>query len=73
MMGAEGPSEVPAGYKAWVFGSKLAGVLVFAAGIEMLARGEPLWAGSLLLLGAAVVLAPVRSPDRWREREGRRV
>jgi hypothetical protein len=72
MTEAEEVSAIPASYKAWVFGSKLAGVLVFAVGIEMMARGEPLWAGLLLLAGAAVVLAPVRSPDRWNASDGRR-
>jgi hypothetical protein len=73
MMGARGdydrvgPDEpVPRGYKAWVFGSKLAGVAVFTVGIEMLTRGELLWAIALLIAGAAVVLAPVRGPRAWR-------
>jgi hypothetical protein len=70
----EGVREpVPFSYKAWVFGSKLVGVLVFAVGIEMLARGEPLWAGLLLLVGAVVVLAPVRSPEGWRKIDKGRV
>jgi hypothetical protein len=73
MMEGEEPAAVPAGYKAWVFGSKMAGVVVFAVGIEMLTRGEPLWAGLLLLAGAAVVMAPVRSPDTWTGSDGRRV
>jgi hypothetical protein len=72
-MGDEAREPVPASYKAWVFGSKLVGVLVFAVGIEMLARGEPLWAGLLLLAGAAVVLAPVRSPEGWRRSDEGRV
>jgi hypothetical protein len=67
------PGRVPTSYKAWVFGSKLAGVLVFAVGIEMLTRGEPLWATLLLLAGAVVVLAPVMSPEKWDQRTGRRV
>jgi hypothetical protein len=73
MMGARGDydrvgpeAEVPRGYKVWVFGSKLAGVAVFTLGIEMLTRGEPLWAALLLIAGAAVVLAPVRGPRAWR-------
>lgn len=64
--------EVPMGYKAWVFGSKLAGVLVFAVGIEMLTRGSPGWAGLFLFAGAAVVVAPVGSPSKWRQRSDRR-
>jgi hypothetical protein len=60
--------DIPLAYKVWVFGSKMAGVLLFAVGIEALTRGSPGWAGLLLLAGAAVVLAPVRSPDMWSER-----
>ena len=64
--------EIPGTYKAWVFGSKLTGVLVFAVGIEMLARGSLAWAALLLVAGAAVVVAPVRSPEEWMSRFGRR-
>jgi hypothetical protein len=60
--------DVPAGYKAWAFGSKAAGVLVFAVGIEMLTRGSIPLAGLLLIAGAAVVLVPASSPDRWGKR-----
>jgi hypothetical protein len=56
---------IPTIYKAWVFGTKGAGVLMFAVGIEMLVRGAPIWAAVLLLAGAAVVVAPVRSPEEW--------
>jgi hypothetical protein len=56
---------VPSSYKAWVFGTKLAGVLIFAVGIEMLTRGSPAWAALLLVSGAAIVVAPVGSPDEW--------
>ncbi len=59
-------AALPTGYKLWVFGSKLVGVLIFAIGIELLTRGQLAWAGLLLLVGAVVVLAPVRSPDKWR-------
>lgn len=72
MDGAEGPGTVPTGYKVWVFGSKLFGVLAFAVGIEMLARGSVAWAGLLMLAGAAVVVAPVGDPARWEERTSRR-
>ena len=64
--------DTPMGYKLWVFGSKIAGVLAFAVGIEMLTRGELAWAGLLLFVGAAVVVAPVSAPDRWNERFRRR-
>ena len=64
--------EIPLGYKVWVFGSKLAGVLAFAVGIEMLTRGSPGWAGLLLLAGAAAVVAPVSSPREWSQRFDRR-
>ncbi|NIP33480.1 MAG: hypothetical protein GWO27_01085, partial [Thermoplasmata archaeon] len=47
---------IPTGYKVWVFGSKLAGVLAFAVGIELLTRGEPLWAAMLLFGGATIVV-----------------
>ncbi len=72
MVDATGPETIPVAYKAWVFGSKLMGVLAFAVGIEMLTRGSLAWAGLLMLAGAAVVLAPVSSPERWRERMRRR-
>jgi hypothetical protein len=72
-MDGDDQGRIPTSYKAWVFGGKLAGVLIFAVGIEMLTRGEPLWAALLLLAGAAVVLAPVRSPEGWDRRTGRRV
>lgn len=68
----EAISGIPTGYKVWVFGSKLAGVLAFAVGIEMLTRAEPLWAAMLLFGGAAIVVAPVRSPDEWGRRTKRR-
>jgi hypothetical protein len=71
-MTGEEAGTVPTGYKAWIFGSKAAGVLTFAVGIEMLTRGELAWAGLLLLAGAAVVMAPVRSPDGWRTGSKRR-
>ncbi len=67
-----GVEDAPMGYKLWVFGSKIAGVLAFAVGIEMLTRGELAWAGLLLFVGAAVVVAPVSSPNRWNERFRRR-
>jgi len=73
MMGARGDYDrvgpeapVPRGYKVWVFGSKLAGVAVFTVGIEMVTRGELLWAVALLITGAAIVIAPVRGPRAWR-------
>ncbi len=72
---AAGPTvveEIPPGYKAWVFGSKLVGVLVFAMGIEMLTRGSLGWAGLFLFAGAAVTVAPVSSPSKWRQRFDRR-
>jgi len=72
MADREGMGAVPTGYKVWVFGSKLLGVLVFAVGIEMLARGSLAWAGLLMLAGAAVVVAPVSDPERWKERMSRR-
>lgn len=72
MTGPTVTEEIPGAYKAWVFGSKLAGVLMFAAGIEMLTRGSLAWAGLLLVAGAAVVVAPVRSPEEWKKRFGRR-
>ena len=68
---AADPHEVgviPMGYKLWVFGSKIAGVLTFAVGIEMLTKGELAWAGLLLFVGAAVVVAPVGGPNKWNER-----
>ena len=65
--------RIPTGYKVWVFGSKLAGVLAFAVGIEMLTRGDLIIASMLLFGGAAIVVAPVRSPDDWGRGEGRRV
>ncbi len=64
--------DTPMGYKLWVFGSKIAGVLAFAVGIEMLTRGELAWSGLLLFVGAAVVVAPVSGPDKWKERFRRR-
>lgn len=70
VQGTEGEA-IPVGYKAWVFGSKLVGVLVFAVGIEMMARGALVWAGLLLLSGAVIVLVPVSSPDAWERRFGR--
>lgn len=63
--------DIPTTYKVWVFGSKLAGVLSFAVGIEMLTRGSLAWAALLLVAGAAVVVAPVSSPVRWEQRFGR--
>jgi hypothetical protein len=67
-----GVEDIPMGYKLWVFGSKIAGVLTFAVGIEMLTRGELAWAGLLLFVGAAVVVAPVSGPNKWNERFRRR-
>ncbi len=64
--------DIPMGYKLWVFGSKIAGVLTFAVGIEMLTRGELAWAGLLLFAGAALVVAPVSGPNKWSERSRRR-
>ena len=58
-------TDVPRSYKAWVFGTKLAGVLLFAVGIEMLTRGSLAWAALLLVGGAAIVVAPVRPPEEW--------
>jgi len=49
-----------------VFGSKLAGVGVFAVGVEMIVRGHLAWAALLVVAGAAVVIAPVRGPRAWR-------
>ncbi len=78
MMGAPAVAEphavedVPTGYKLWVFGSKIAGVLSFAVGIEMLTMGDLVWAGLLLLVGAAVVVAPVSGPSMWNDRFRRR-
>ncbi len=66
-VGAVG-EDIPTTYKAWVFGSKLAGVLLFAVGIEMLTRGALAWAALLLVAGAAIVVAPVRSPEQWSSR-----
>jgi hypothetical protein len=57
--------DVPIGYKVWVFGSKLVGILAFAVGIEMLTLHLWLWAAVLLLAGAVIVVAPVRSPEEW--------
>ena len=68
----EGVPEVPRAFKLWVFGSKLVGVLVFAVGIEMLTRASWLWAGALLAAGAATVLAPIGSPEEWKDRCRRR-
>lgn len=66
MTSAEGDGQaVPRAYKVWVFGSKIAGVLVFAVGLEMVIRASPLWAAVLLVAGAALVLAPVRGPEAW--------
>ena len=65
-------ADIPAGYKVWVFGSKLAGVLAFAVGIEMLTRGSLGYAALLLFAGAAIVVAPVSTPDKWRQRTRRR-
>ena len=59
-------AEVPRAYRLWVFGSKLAGVALFTVGIELLTRGRPAWALLLILVGAAIVLAPVRGPRAWR-------
>ena len=56
---------IPTSYKAWVFGSKLVGVLLFAVGIEMLTRGSLAWAALLLVGGTAIVVAPVKSPEEW--------
>lgn len=72
-MTRDGTEPVPTGYKVWVFGSKLAGVLVFAVGIEFLTRGDLAWAGLCLLSGAVVVLAPVRSPEEYGRTMRRRV
>ncbi len=63
--------DAPMGYKLWVFESKIAGVLTFAVGIEMLTRGELAWAGLLLFAGAALVVAPVSGPNKWNERSRR--
>ena len=60
--------DIPTGYQVWVFGSKMAGVLAFAIGIEMLTRGSMGWAALLLFGGAAIVVAPVSSPERWNKR-----
>ena len=57
--------DIPTSYKVWVFGSKLVGIGLFAVGIEMLIQGALLWAGLLLVGGAAVTLWPVGSPDGW--------
>lgn len=65
-------TDVPTGYKVWVFGSKLAGVLSFAVGIEMLTRGSLGMAALLILAGTAIVVAPVSSPDKWKQRTIRR-
>ena len=59
-------AEVPRAYRLWVFGSKLAGVGVFAVGVEMIVRGHLAWAALLVVAGAAVVIAPVRGPRAWR-------
>ena len=58
--------DFPRAYKAWVFGTKLGGVVVFAVGLEMLLRGHFLWSAGLLVTSALVVLAPVRGPGAWR-------
>jgi hypothetical protein len=65
-------TEISTGYKVWVFGSKLLGVLAFAVGIEMVTRGSMGTAALLLFAGAAIVVAPVSSPERWNERKRRR-
>jgi hypothetical protein len=65
-------SAIPTGYKIWVFGSKLAGVLAFAVGIEMLTRGSLVGAALFLFVGSAIVVAPVRSPERWNAKRRRR-
>jgi hypothetical protein len=59
-------ADVPRSYKLWVLSSKLLGIAAFTVGIEMLTRGQAVWAASLLLVGAVVVLAPVRGPRAWR-------
>ena len=71
MSGPHGP-DIPLGYKVWVFGSKIAGVLMFAVGIEMVTRESLGWAAVLLFAGAAIVVAPVRSPERWAKGRRRR-
>jgi len=71
-MAAATGTDVPLGYKLWVFGSKLAGVMAFAVGIEMLTRASVGWAALLLFAGAAIVVAPTSSPERWRRRTNRR-
>ena len=58
--------EVPTSYKLWVFGSKFAGVGLFAVGVEMIVRGHLAWAALLMVTGAAIVVAPVRGPRAWR-------
>jgi hypothetical protein len=62
--------DFPRGYKVWVFGSKIVGVLIAAIGLEMIIRYHPIWAAGLIALGAIIVLAPVRGPRAWRT-EGR--
>jgi hypothetical protein len=71
-MAGEHQVDIPAGYKAWVFGSKAVGVLTFAVGIEMLTQANLGWAALLLFAGAAVVVAPVSSPEKWKRRTRRR-
>lgn len=72
MMEESPATDIPTGYKIWVFGSKLAGVLAFAVGIEMLTRGSFPAAALLLFAGAAIVVAPVSSPETWTRRTRRR-
>jgi hypothetical protein len=58
--------DLPQGYKMWVFGTKLAGVVLFTVGVEMIVRGHLVWAAALLVAGAALVIAPIRGPKAWR-------
>ena len=72
MMTTAMDTDIPRGYKVWVFGSKMVGVLTFAVGIEMLTRASLGWAAVLLFAGAAIVVAPISSPERWGQGPRRR-